>query len=273
MPTAPGALSQLARAWTRFGAYLSVVPSRAPVDLEALIVATARAGPDDERLFVVAVSWLAVHHDFVNGRRLAVLAGELASSRRSGAHAEASAVLGAMLTWADDLSGGKAEPLRAAASRCRRLRTPQAFYRVVREMPSVARQVRRAAVPRFEAWGLWHDGEAAKPEAVRPASWLLRHTPELRIRALVGPTLEADLLAAAMLGLPAALPGEDRLDANRPGHGAGVAVRDVSRALRVSYAAAHQGADKLVRRGALRRERQGVRQVLRPTAVAARLLA
>lgn len=59
--------------------------------------------------------------------------------------------------------------------------------------------------PCFAAWGLWHDGDAAKPEAVRPVGWILAHAPELRVRALVGPTLEDDLLAAALLGLPAPL--------------------------------------------------------------------
>lgn len=42
--------------------------------------------------------------------------------------------------------------------------------------------------------------------AVRPVGWILAHAPELRVRALVVPTLEDDLLAAALLGLPAPAP-------------------------------------------------------------------
>ena len=278
------ALRRLASAWTRVGAYLSTPPAAGPVDLESLLVATARIAPDDERLFVVAASWLAAHHGFVNGRRLAVLAARLARSTEPAA-AEASAALGALLSWADELSGAQAESLRAAVARCRPVRPARPFFRVVRALPSVAALVRRDAHQRFAAWGLWYDGDAAKPEAVRPVAWIVAHTPELRIRALVGPTLEADLLAAALLGLPDPLPGDGRpAAAATTGHGdkgrdtpgldvaPDVAVRDVSRALRVSYAAAHEGADKLVRRGALGRERRGARQVLRPTAAAARLL-
>jgi len=54
----------------------------------------------------------------------------------------------------------------------------------VRALPSVAERVRRAALPRFEAWGLWHDGDTAKPEAVRPAAWIVAHAPELYMSML-----------------------------------------------------------------------------------------
>lgn len=277
------ALRRVTAAWARVGAYLSTPPAGGPVDLESLLLATASVAPDDERLFVVAASWLAAHHSFVNGRRLAALAGGLARSAAPGA-AEATAALGALLSWADELSGGQTESLRAALARCRPVRPARPFFRVVRALPSVAARARRESHPRFAAWGLWHDGDAAKPEAVRPVAWIVAQAPELRIRALVGPTLEADLLAAALLGLPDPLPGDGRPEAATTGRGdeggdppgldvvRDVAVRDVSRALRVSYAAAHEGADKLVRRGALGRERRGARQVLRPTAAAARLL-
>ncbi len=285
-PAEAVALRRITAAWARVGAYLSAPPAAGPVDLESLLVATARVAPGDERLFAVAASWLAAHHGFVNGRRLAVLAAGLARPGEA-ASAEASAALGALLTWAGELSGGHAESLRAAVARCRPVRPARPFFRVVRALPSVAALVRRDAHPRFAAWGLWHDGDAGKPEAVRPVGWIVAHTPELRIRALVGPTLEADLLAAALLGLPDPLPGDGRPaaatgqrtagsdkggDTSGPDGVRDVAVRDVSRALRVSYAAAHEGADKLVRRGALGRERRGARQVLRPTAAAARLL-
>lgn len=267
------ALHRIASAWTRIGAYLSTPPSAGPVDLESLLVSTARVAPDDERLFVVAVSWLAAHHGFVNGRRLATLAGGLARSTTPGP-AEQSAALGALLSWADELAAGRAEVLHAAVARCRPVRPTRPFFRVARALPSVAARARHDSLPRFAAWGLWHDGDTAKPEAVRPVSWIVANAPELRIRALVGPTLEADLLAAALLGLPDPLPGDGR-PAEMAGKGAGisdVAVRDVSRVLRVSYAAAHEGADKLVRRGALGRERRGARQVLRPTPATAALL-
>jgi len=179
------ALRRIAAAWARVGAYLSTPPADGPIDLEGLIVDTACVIPDDERLFVVAVSWLATYHGFVDGERLAVLAAALTDAAGS---AEASAALGALLSWADELSGGTAEALRAATARCRPISPPRPFFRVVREMPLVAAQVRRDALPRFAAWGFWHDGDAAKPEAVRPVAWIMARAPELCIRALPRPT-------------------------------------------------------------------------------------
>lgn len=180
-PPPADALRQIAAAWARVGGYLSTAPADSPIDMEGLIVATARVAPDDERLFAVAASWLAAHHSFVSSRRLAVLAAELADAEGS---AEATAVLGALLSWADDLSGNSAEALRAAVALCRPVRPARPLFRVVRALPSVAAQVRRAALPRFAVWGLWHDGDIPKPEAVRPVEWIVAHTPELRIRAL-----------------------------------------------------------------------------------------
>jgi hypothetical protein len=70
-------LSAIAAAWTRVGACFTVAPSEEPVDLESLVVTTARAAPWDARLFVVAASWLATHHVLVDGHRLALLASAL----------------------------------------------------------------------------------------------------------------------------------------------------------------------------------------------------
>lgn len=259
-------LTAIATQWARMGAYFGAAPLRRPVDLEGLIVATARAAPDDERLFVVAASWLAVHHGFVNGRRLAALASTLLNPGVTPADREASAVLGAMLAWAADMAGG-AEGLTAAAARCRPLAKARALFRVSALLPSVAERTRRNALPRFARWGLWHTDDTPKLAAVRPVAWLLLHAPELHIRAVAGPTLEADILAAVLLGLP----GGSGRGGDRP-RNIGVTARDVAGAFVVSYAAAHEGAAKLVGRGMLLRERQGARQVLRPTAVAVRLL-
>jgi hypothetical protein len=255
-------LSALTAKWVRVGAAFGAKPARAPVDLEQLIMATASAAPDDERLFVVAASWLARHHAFVNGRRLAVLATDLLRGTPGASAREASAVLGGLLSWATDLAKGHTA-LDAAIARCRPLTVPQPLFRVSGLFPSLAAGLRAKAVPRFAAWGLWHTDDMPKFAAVRPVAWLLAHAPELRLRALAGPTLDADILAAMLIGLP---------DTHGGGTTAGVTVRDVSRTLAVSYAAAHESAGKLEARGLLLRERHGARQVLRPTGVTSRLL-
>jgi hypothetical protein len=83
-------------------------------------------------------------------------------------------------------------------------------------MRVLAERARHNALPLFAAWGLWHDDQTLKPAAVRPVAWLLAKVPELRVRALLGPSLEADLMAHAL---------HDQ-----------VTVREVARMILASYA-------------------------------------
>ena len=169
-------LDALAADWARLGVLFAVEPSHSPVDVEKLIVATAGAAQDDERLFVCAASWLAEHHRFVDGQRLSALAADL--------DARTSALLGAMLSVAGGEAGGLPE-LDAARSRCRPLAAPQPLFSVMGSMRVLRDRARRDALPVFASWGLWHDDATLKPSAIRPESWLLREVPELRTRSLL----------------------------------------------------------------------------------------
>jgi DNA-binding MarR family transcriptional regulator len=223
-----------------------VPAEKAPVDLEVLICQTARVAPRDERLFVCAASWLAAYHGFVNGRRLSALAAELATT-----DASASAVLGALLSLAR-AGAGAAPEFDAALSQCQPFKPARALFDVMESMETLRLRARQRALPLFAEWGLWHDDATLKPTAVRPLGWVLG-VPELRVRALLGPSVEADLMTRALEG--------------------GVAVRDVARETGVSYAAAHAAAGRLVGRGLLTRERSAQRQLLRPTELARTALA
>ena len=102
--------------WSRVGGGFSVQPSSGSVDLENLILRTAAAAPGDARLFWVAESWLAVHHNLVNTRRL--------SDRLQTASVLDLAVAGAMLAVARD-AAGSATQLDSALKHCRPLREPR----------------------------------------------------------------------------------------------------------------------------------------------------
>ncbi len=222
------------------------------VDVEALVADTARAARDDERLFVGAASWLAAHHGWVNGRRLAAIATDLARTNRL-----ASATMGALLTLA--LRGaGRAPALVLALRHCRPVSPSRPLFSVIEQLlaraPALRAEVRDSATPCYRRWGLWHDDESLKPAAVRPAAWLLRHVPELRARALLGPSLEADLVILIATG-------------DTP-----VTARTLARTTHVSYAAAHGAADRLVARALIHRERLGAAQLLQLTRTAERLL-
>jgi hypothetical protein len=186
-----GELDEVASYWARLGVIFGVRPATELVDVERLVCDTARVAPADERLFICAVSWLAQYHVFTNGRRLSALAGTLDD--------HSSAVLGALLSLASQAAGGAPE-LEAARARCRRLAKPQPLFAAMRSMRVLRERVERNALPVFAAWGLWHDDQTLKPAAIRPITWLLEKVPELRVRSLLGPSVEADLLARALAG-------------------------------------------------------------------------
>jgi len=232
-------LDVVASRWARLGVLFGVTPAQEQVDLELLVCDTAGVAPADERLFVCAVSWLAQFHAFVNGRRLSGLASSL--------DPESSAVLGALLSVAGEAAGGAAE-LDAARARCRPLTTPRPLFASMRSMRVLSQRARRNSLPVFQRWGLWHDDQGLKPTAIRPIAWLLRRVPELRVRSVIGPSVEADVMAYALAGA--------------------VTAREAARETLASYAAVHAAADRLVSRGLLVRERVAQSQVLRPTAFA-----
>src|SRR5262249_44073299 len=93
----------------------------------------------------------------------------------------------------------------------------------------------------YARWGVWHDDMTLKAISIQPLTWLLK-IPELRIRALCGPSIEAAFLARTMAGVTNA--------------------RALSREIGVSYATAHATVERLVGRGLLLRQRNGVRQEL-----------
>ena len=176
LTTTNDALTAIAADWARIGLWLSVAAASEPVDIEALIVRTARVAREDERLFVGAASWLAVHHGWVNGRRLIALATDL---DRVG-----SAVAGALLTLASRGAGGletgRASELDGAIEACRPLARPRPLFTVIERFPALRSDLRASATALYRRWGLWHDDESLKPTAIRPAAWLLHHVPELR---------------------------------------------------------------------------------------------
>lgn len=137
---------------------------------------------------------------------------------------------------------GTAPQFKAALTHCRALRRPRAFYDIFENMPSYRERVRTHSLPLYRRWGLWHDDATLKSISLQPLDWLL-HVAELRARALCGPCIEAACIAHAKVCVTNA--------------------RSLSRELGVSYAAAHAAVERLVGRGLLLRQRNGVRQELR----------
>lgn len=245
--TAVGAQSHdaLLRAWARLGAGFLIAPSRNPAVLEELVADTARVAREDARLFFTVASWLATHHALVDGRAL----GRACASLET----EASAIAGALLTVAID-EAPTAAALRAAQGHCRPLRPSdrRALFTAYERRPALLADMQRRALPVFLRWGFWQDEITRKADAIRPIPWLLRHVPEMRLRALVGPGLDTAIL-------------EHVTNAGTHGSAYGsepVTVASVARSTGCAYASVHEAATRLVGRGLLAREPAGRRQRL-----------
>jgi hypothetical protein len=228
-------LDTLYAAWRRQGINFSGASCSELVEVEPLILATAGVGGADERLTICAVSWLASYPSFVDGRRLSELTRDAGAVTRS--------YLGVMLSLAIEApeGAGRAPQYEAALAHCKPHRRPRALYDVVEARPAFRIYARTHSLPLYRRWGFWHDDATLKRSAVHPLARILT-VPELRARALCGPSMEAAFMARAM----------DRV----------TNARVLSREIGVSYATAHATVERLVGRGLLQRHRRGVRQEL-----------
>lgn len=215
--------------WRRVGAGFSVSPAAYPVDIEALVGRTAKQAPADHRLFFVAASWLGVHHTLVDMRRLGRTLENLDEL--------GSAVAGAMLSVANEAAAS--DRLLAAQRHCRPLGKPRVLFDRIAANTVLAAFAREQALPLFSRWGLWHDEISSKTAAIRPVRWILEHCPELRIRALIGASLEGEIVEA--------LRQKSR------------SIAELARATGATYAATHEAVTRLYARGLAESVRPGAK--------------
>jgi DNA-binding MarR family transcriptional regulator len=202
-----------------------------PVDVERLIVSTAGLASKDERLTICAASWLAQFHDLVDGRRLSELTREASPRTR--------AYLGALLSLAIEApdGAGRAPQFDTALTHCAPLRQARPFYEVANRQ-----WMRERSLKLYRRWHLWHDEATLQHKSIHSLDQVLK-VPELRARALLGPSIEASCVAYTLERVTNA--------------------RSLSRLLGATYAATHAAVERLVGRGLLTRTRNGVRQDLR----------
>jgi hypothetical protein len=222
----------LMRSWTRLGVTFTVAPETRTVDIEDLVARTAEVAPRNERLFVMAATWLGDRHVLVDARRLIAAVATLEPHE--------SAVAGALLTVADQATVGTTA-LGAAAAHCRPLRRIEPLFDAFRHHERLLKLVKRETLPVFREWGFWHNDATLAPDALRPVQWTLRNCPELRYRALLGSGLDARI-AEELSRQPST-------------------VAELATAAGATYAATHAAASRLAGRGLIeRRSSQGERK-------------
>jgi hypothetical protein len=221
--------------WRRLGVSFAGASACCSVDVEKLIVETARVASTDERLTVCAASWLAQFHDLVDGRRLSEMA--------RGADRRTLAYLGALLSLAVEGNdgAGRAPQFLSTLQHCKPLAIPQPFYDVVACKPTSRAWIRKHSAKLYSKWRLWHDDIGLQHRSIRSLEQVLQ-APELRTRSLLGPSIEANCVSLTI---------ETTTNA-----------RALSIKLGATYSATHAAVERLVGRGLLSRNRAGTSQVL-----------
>ena len=222
--------------WKHWGAGFNVPPCAGPVNLEGLLIDTAKGLADNPRLFVMAVTWLVEHHKIVEMEQLAKLADKL--------RGRDSARLGLLLETAQEFIG--ADVLGQAVAACQPWEPAEPLFDVDRSSPGMARVAERSASPASRRWGLWAQPiDELKHDAMRPASWIAQNNPTFLLRSL----LKGDVRSKVITAL-----AEQRLR--------DVSETDLTRRAGCTRRAMHLALENLEAAGLIVRQRQGRRYAI-----------
>jgi len=186
MMTNSGLDSTLA-CWTAIGAGFDLRPAHGPIDLERLLLDTARHSPDMSRLFIMAATWLHLYGDLIANHRLRRLI-------RNELEPQHTPALGLLL----DIAQQNTHP-KEFASVIRHLTpavTPAPLFHASQKSKRLAALAERKACPTSKHWGRWCQPFTFKNDALRPTDWIMAHHPDLRLRADFRGDLRSSILAA-----------------------------------------------------------------------------
>lgn len=180
-------LDHLIRLWSTLGAGFDARPVDEPIDLERLLLDTARSSPEMSRLFIMAASWLHLYGDLIAKHRLKRLI-------RDELEPEYRPVLGFLL----DIAQQGTHPLEFQS--IIKLLDPameeKPLFESTRRNQKLAGISEKRASALSRKWGLWCQPIEFKEDALRPAAWMIENQPQLRTRADFRGDLRASILAA-----------------------------------------------------------------------------
>lgn len=182
------ALDRLIGTWSSLGAGFNAEPREASdIDLERLLLDTARQTPKMARLFIMAATWLHTYGDTIAKHRLKrLIDDELECEYRP--------VLGLLLDTAQQ--GTHPRAFESITKQLSPEASPKPLFENFREDTKLMEIARRRASSLSRKWGLWAQPIEFKEDAIRPASWMMARHPALRTRADFRGDLRASILAA-----------------------------------------------------------------------------
>lgn len=190
--TTPNPRSDLEPRWARLGVLFNCAPATEPPDIERTLLDTARALPDNPRLFPLVLTWLIEHGSGVARHRLK----HLITAELEPQHQPA---LGLLLE--ESIARGAPAELRIAREACRPADQPGPLAAAFRTHPELVRVAEVQASPASRRWGVWLPPTQPKSDAVRPAAWILAQNPSWTARVIRRGDLRASILEALRLDL------------------------------------------------------------------------
>ncbi len=171
--------------WAQLGVLLAAAPAHREVDIERVLLHTARAVSTHARLFGLAITWLVEYSGFVAKHRLRRLViDELEPAFQP--------ALGLILEEA--IERGAQPDLRLAIDVCRPAQLPRPLFVTSQDHPALRTLAEQAASVASKRWGVWAPAADLKKDAIRPASWLLEQNPSLRGRIIRRGDLRCSIL-------------------------------------------------------------------------------
>lgn len=182
-------INLIAARWSRLGAMFNTDPAADVVDLEHLLLDTARAASANSRLLVMAVTWLARHGETVAKHRLAALI-------RRELEAEYRPTMGLLLDMARAADKANRTRFDLAIRACGgRAEVGRPLSDVEADNPALSRLAEQRASAVSRKWGRWYEDFDPKERALRPVEWVMRENPGLYERTLARGELVASIVA------------------------------------------------------------------------------
>jgi hypothetical protein len=175
-------MEELKSQWSRIGFRFLDKPSKAPVDLERLIVETTRAGRQDPVLLSAMLTWIIHFSDLINTARLLRLLKDADLS-----------VLGLILDLSLEHHAHK--KLKQLILKFTAKTKPEILFSVMDSMVTTRNSEIENSIPAGRKWGLFVSDISIKADALHNRDWILKRNPNLYFRALFGANIKAEVFS------------------------------------------------------------------------------
>ena len=180
-------LDNLLQRWASIGAGFNIEPADEDIDMEHLLLDTARLAPENARLFTMAATWLHIYGDMIAKHRLKRLIHDALEPK-------AQPILGLLLDTAQQ--GTHPLEFETVIKQLEPATEPMPLFISHRRNAKLAQLAKRRASDTSRRWNLWCQPIEFKLDAIRPAKWIIQRHPALRTRADFRGDLRASILAS-----------------------------------------------------------------------------